>query len=61
VETSYAFSLAFIVNIVTGRYSMGDVENCHTAKRSVVAITIYGHALFSRNRLDYLHKCQEYR
>jgi hypothetical protein len=59
MKTSYAFPLAFIVDIVTGSGGGRDIEDYCTPKRPAVTVTVSSYAFFSRKRQDYLYDCQE--
>jgi hypothetical protein len=59
METSYAFSLAVIINFIAGSGSSGSVENFDTTNRCVIPVTVCGYAFFSINRQGYMHQCQE--
>jgi hypothetical protein len=50
METSYAFPLAIIVEIVASCSGIRDVVDYYITKRSVVTVTVCGYAFVSRNR-----------
>jgi hypothetical protein len=61
MKTSYAFSLAVIINIVAGSGSSRDVEDQYITKRkrAAVTVTVRGSAIVSGNKRNDLYQCQE--